>query len=212
MKQNHKLSLDLNSKERKLLVSLRTPSLIQAFLDRIPYRAASDYLCPASVLKQRAAHCFDGSIFAAAALRQLGYPPLVLYLDAHNDDPHLLALFRRNGGWGAVSKSNFATLGFREPVYRTIRELVMSYFDFYYNLRGEKSLRSYTGPLNLSRFDRTGWMIRDEAIDAISDRLDQMRIVPLINRSMIRQLTAVGRRAYAAGLIDANPEGLYQPE
>jgi hypothetical protein len=105
------------------------------------------------VLRDRLAHCFEGALFAAGALRALGHPPLLLDLEAVRDDDHVLAVFRRNGAWGALAKSNYAGLRFREPVYRTLRELAMSYFEDYYSVEGERSLRSFsTRPVNLARF------------------------------------------------------------
>jgi len=108
---------------------LSTPNKIQTFIDELAYSADGTYRCPLRVLRERIAHCFDGALFAAAALRHLSYPPLILYIISNDrDDDHLLALFKRDGRWGAVAKSNVVGLRFREPIYRTLRELVMSYF------------------------------------------------------------------------------------
>lgn len=211
MLEEQPLRTALRARERKLLDSLNSPARIQDFLDRIPYRAGEDYICPLEVLQRREAHCFDGAIFGAAALRLLGYPPRVLYLTADKDDHHMLAVFRRNFHWGAVSKSNFSTLGLREPVYRTLRELVMSYFDFYHNVHGYKSLRSYVGPLTLSQFDHLHWTTSDQAMNIISDRLDDLLERRLLTRSQIRQLELAGSRVCKAGLMGANKAGLYRP-
>ena len=111
----------------------------------------------------RTAHCLEGAVFAAAALRVLGFPPLLLDLEAVQDTDHVLAVYQVRGHWGAIAKSNFAGLRYREPVYRTVRELVMSYFESYINLRGDRTLRAYSAPVNLARFDRCrpGWMTTD---------------------------------------------------
>jgi hypothetical protein len=109
-----------------------------------------------------------------------------------------------------VAKSNFVGLRFREPVYRTIRELVMSYFAQYYNLEREKTLRGYTGPLNLKRFDRLNWMTADETMELIAKRTDEMRRVMLIDAEMERRLSPVDERSYQAGLIGADPDGIYK--
>ena len=101
---------------------------------------------------------FRKTFFSAAALRWLGYPPLIVDLEAVRDSDHVLAVYRADGHWGAVAKSDYAGLRSREPVYRTVRELVMSYFEHYYNPAGEKSLRAYSRPVNLARFDHMGWM------------------------------------------------------
>jgi hypothetical protein len=201
----------LSQKERKLISSLTSPVKIQAFLDSILYSAENIYRCPARVLRDRKAHCFDGAMFATAALRHLGYPPLVLDMLPHNDDDHLLALYQRNGHWGAVAKSNFVGLRFREPVFRTLRELVMSYFEDFYNVDREKTLRGYTVPLNLSAFDPLNWMTSDETMDVIADKLDKVRKVYVLTDEMIAGLALVDERSYQAGLMGANAAGLYKP-
>src|SRR3990172_4896884 len=115
----------MTQKELKVISSLSSPSKIQAFLDDVPYSAEEVYRCPLRVLRDRKAHCFDGALFAAAALRRLGCPPLILdMIPGDRDDDHLLALYKCDDHWGAVAKSNFVGLRFREPVYRTLRELV----------------------------------------------------------------------------------------
>src|SRR5512143_1428014 len=158
----------LSPTDRKAFALLKTPAQIQAFLDDMPYSTDDGYRCPARVLRDRRAHCYDGAVFAAAALRQIGDPPLVVNMYAHRDDEHLVAVFRRAGHWGALGKSNFVGLRYREPVYRTLRELVMSYFEDYYNMERQRSLRAYTRPLNLRAFDKAGWLTSDAAMDAIA--------------------------------------------
>lgn len=112
------------------MARLSNPSRIQAFLDELAYSTEPIYRCPLRVLRERTAHCFDGALFAAAALRCLGYPPLIVdLLPNGRDDDHLLALYRVDGHWGAVAKSNFVGLRFREPIHRTLRELALSYFE-----------------------------------------------------------------------------------
>jgi hypothetical protein len=202
---------DLSAEERAIMSGLTGPAVIQAFLDSIPYSTDEFYRCPLRVLRDRAAHCFDGAMFAAAALRRIGYPPLILdMLSNGRDDEHLLALFKDHGGWGAVAKSNFVGLRFREPVYRTIRELVMSYFEQYYNLEREKTLRGYTGPLNLKRFDRLNWMTADETMDLIAQRTEEIRRVMLIDAELENRLSPVDERSYQAGLTGSDPNGIYR--
>jgi hypothetical protein len=198
--------------ELRILSRLDRPARIQAFLADLKYSAADFYRSPRRVLKDREAHCFDGALFGAAALRRLGYPPLILEMHAKHDDCHLIALFRRRGCWGAVAKSNFAGLRFREPVYRTLRELVMSYFESFYNIEREKTLRSYTRPLNLETFDRLDWMRSEEHLEAIADRLDQFRAIRIVTPQMVADLSPVDRRSYKAGLVGANPAGLWRPQ
>src|SRR5260370_28506808 len=129
----------LDDAERDLLLGLDSPARIQAFLDSVPYSSDPFYRCPRRVLRDRRAHCFDGALMAAAALRVLGYPPLVVDLYAERDDDHMLALWQRDGCWGALAKSNFVGLRFREAVYQRLRELGVSYFEAFYNALGEKA-------------------------------------------------------------------------
>src|SRR5512142_1993034 len=159
---------------RDLLAGMDTPVKIQAFLDTCSYVAEYDNRCPARVLAERRAHCLDGGLFGAMALRRLGFAPVVvdIFPDPGMDDDHVLAIYKHNGRYGAVAKSNFVGLRYREPVYRTLRDLAMSYFEQYYNIEGFRSLRSYTRPLDLAQFDRYAWTTRDEAMERIAARLD----------------------------------------
>ncbi len=201
----------LSPSERKIIEGLNTPGAIQAFLDGIAYSDEPIYRCPLRVLRERKGHCFDGALFAAAMLRRLGHPPLILdMIPNERDDDHLLALFKRNGRWGAVAKSNFAGLRYREPVYRTLRELIMSFFEQYFNVAREKTLRGYTVPLNLKAFDKRNWMTSDEPLDAIAQRLDEIRRVTLLTDEMIEALLPVDERSCQAGLLGANEAGLYK--
>lgn len=201
----------LRASDRRTLARLTTPFKIQEYLDTLTYSADDFYRCPVRVMRDRMAHCFDGGMFAAAALRRLGYPPLILdMLPDDRDDDHLLALFKRDGHWGAVAKSNFAGLRYREPIFRTLRELALSYFEQYYNVQREKTLRGYTGPLNLRTFDRLNWTVSDSALDRIADRLDETRKVWLLTPGMVAGLAPVDRRSYEAGMQGVNLAGLYR--
>ncbi|BCR06269.1 hypothetical protein DESUT3_33380 [Desulfuromonas versatilis] len=202
----------LNDSERKIFTGLNSPAEIQAFLDTVPYSTEPVYRCPRQVLRDRLAHCFDGALFAAAALRRLGHAPRIIDMVAERDDDHLLAVYRQGPCWGAVAKSNFAGLRYREPVYRTLRELVMSYFELYYNTAREKTLRSYTVPLDLGRFDAEGWMIDDQPLERIADRLDSIRHVTLLTPAQARALQPVDQRSFEAGLLGSEAAGLYDPE
>lgn len=204
----------LNPEETALLRSLDTPQKIQAFLDTCSYVAEYDNRCPRRVLIERRAHCLDGGLFAAMALRRLGDAPLVvdIFPDPGMDDDHVLAIFKRNGRYGAVAKSNFVGLRFREPVYATLRELIMSYFEQFYNINGVKTLRSYTNPVNLSPFDRVGWEWQDSGADRIEKALLARSRRPLISAEMAAALTPVDEITYKAGLMVADFNGLYKPK
>jgi hypothetical protein len=203
----------LTKSDRQFMARLTTPVKIQAFLDKVIYSSEEIYRCPLRVLRDRVGHCFDGAVFAAAALRRLGHPPLILdLLPNSRDDDHLLALFKRDGHWGAVAKSNFVGLRYREPIFRTLRELVLSYFEQFYNVEGEKTLRGYTVPVNLRRFDRLPWMTEDAPLDLIADRLDEIRKVQVLTPEMVARLSPVDERSLQAGLLGVNEAGLYRPK
>jgi hypothetical protein len=202
----------LTKQEREILSGVMSPAKIQIFLDSIPYSTDEFYRCPLRVLRERTAHCFDGALFAAAAMRRIGLPPLIIYLFPNDrDDEHLLAVYKIAEHWGAIGKSNFVGLRFREPVYRNLRELVMSYFEQFYNIEREKTLRGYAGPLNLTTFDHLNWMTRDEHLEAIATRIDAIRRKSLLTKKMIARLSHLDKRSYEAGLLGTDRDGLYQP-
>jgi succinate dehydrogenase flavin-adding protein (antitoxin of CptAB toxin-antitoxin module) len=202
----------LTKMEKRLLDRLNRPDKIQHFLDSLAYGTETIYRSPLRVLRERTCQCFDGAVFAAAMLHRLGYPPLVLnLLPNKRDDDHVLALFQEDGHWGAVAKSNFAGLRFREPVYRSLREMIMSFFEHYYNVQREKTLRGYTRPLDLKAFDLSEWMTRDETMDLIARRLDEIRRSSILTKPMVARLSLVDERSCQAGLFGANKAGLYRP-
>jgi hypothetical protein len=208
-----KLEGHLSAGQLEVLSGLTSPERIQAYLDSVPYSAENINRCPLRVLQDRKAHCYDGAFFAAAALRRIGHPPVVVDMmpEPERDDDHLLAIFKRAGLFGAVAKSNFVGLRYREPIHRSLRELVLSYFEDYYNVAGEKTLRAYTRPLNLRSFDRMGWEWRDEGVDAIEEQLWQIHRIPLFAPEVAAALSPVDPRSLAAGLYGSDPEGLFRP-
>jgi hypothetical protein len=212
MKPLHEFDSVLTRAEARLVSGLTTPTKIQSFLDSIEYSEEIRYRCPLSVLRDGKGHCFDGALFAAAMLRRIGHPPLITdIIPNDNDDDHILALYRIHGHWGAVAKSNYTGLRFREPVYRTLRELILSYFEDFFNAIGEKTMRAYTRPLNLTAFDRLGWMTNDEALDAIGERLDEIQKFKPLTLGMIRNLSFADQRSVQAGLLGAKAAGLFKP-
>ncbi len=192
--------------ELAVLRRLKTPEKIQAFLDdEVRYnREKGNLACrsPRRVLRDRLGACADGAFFAAAALRVQGHPPLILDLEAVRDDDHLLAVFQQHGHWGAIAKSNYAGLRYREPVYRTLRELALSYYEHYYNERGEKTLRNFsTRPVNLRRFDRINWMTTEEDLWEICEYLCDIAHTPLLAPQHLAKRRQMDARLYAAGLV-----------
>lgn len=186
------------AKQLRHLRSLKTPYGIQRFLDDMPYHLEGTAWSPKRVLQEGTAHCLEGSIFAAAALRVNGFPPLICDLEAEQDTDHVIAIYKTAGHWGAVAKSNFTGCRFREPVYRSLRELAMSYFHIYCNLRRQRSLRNFSGPVNLSRFDDRNWMTTEGDVWFIAEHLCEIRHFPLLKPGMKQRLTTVDRRTFAA--------------
>ncbi len=201
----------LPPKGRQRLRRLTTPSHIQAFLDELTYSADDWYRSPTRAIIDRKAHCYDGAVLGAALLGRIGHPPMIINMFSNGrDDEHLVAPFFHRGGWGAVGKSNFVGLRYREPIHRSLRELMISYFEQYYNVVGEKTLRSYTRPLRISTRHFGSWCSDDNAMDRIADRLNTMRRYPLLSRSMVRGLAKVDPRSLEAGLQGSIPEGLFK--
>jgi len=197
--------------ETRLFRRLRSPIKIQHYLNRLAYDADYGARSPRWVIKEKKAHCFEGALFAAAALRQLGHRPLLVDIRSWNDDDHVLAVFKERGHWGAVAKSNYTVLRFREPVYRSIRELVISYFDVYFNPIGQKTMRSYSLLLDLAQFDRREWMTTDEDLEYIGEKLDAIKHIPVLTPAMIRSLSPADKDLVRAGLLGAKKAGLFTP-
>lgn len=193
-------SFGLSPEDVRTLRGLKTPAKIQKFIDGLTYQYANTAWSPARVLRERKGHCLEGALLAAAALRVNGYPPLLMDLEAVHDDDHVIALYREGGLWGGIAKSNFAGLRFRAPVYRTLRELALSYFDHYYNLRGERTLRAYAGPLNLARLDGEGWMTSEEDVWCVPELLIEAKHYPLFPHRVARELPRLDRRSFEAGM------------
>lgn len=203
--------MDWTAEETRFLKTLSDPDKIQVFLDSIDYNPNPECRSPRWVIRKRSAHCFEGALFSAACLEFNGYKPLLIDMKAWNDDDHVIAVFKKNGHWGSVAKSNFTTLRYREPVYRSVRELIMSYFDFYFNLNGEKSLRSYSRPLDLTVFSSRKWKTTDEDLEYIGDKLESMYHYPVVNQKMINGLFRASEISMKAGMLGSNEAGLFKP-
>jgi len=198
--------------ERALLAGLDRPIAIQRWLNRIAYDPEYATSSPRLVIRERKANCFEGALFAAAALRELGHRPRLVDIRSWNDDDHVIAVFEERGHWGAVAKSNFTVLRFREPVYRSVRELVMSYFDVYFNAIGQKTMRSFSGPLDLGRFDRRAWATADEDLGYIGDALDAAAHFRVLTPAMVRALNPSDSDLMRAGLMGSKRSGLFKPQ
>jgi hypothetical protein len=201
MKRNTAGSGGFTPSELRALRALKSPAGIQRFLDDIPYHLAGTAWSPRKVLHEKTAHCLEGAIFAAAALRVLGFAPFILDLEADQDTDHVLAIFKMRGHWGAIAKSNFSGCRYREPVYRTLRELALSYFNIYFNLRGERTLRRFSRPVNLARFDDRNWMTSEKAIWFVAEYLCDIPHRRLLKRGLEKHLTRVDRRTWASEMV-----------
>lgn len=197
--------------ERRELNRLKTAGDVQRLLETTSYSTEPIYRSPRSVLRDRKAHCFDGAMLAAAALERLGYEPMLVDLRAHRDDDHVLAVYREQGAWGAIAKSNFVGLRGRAPVYRSLRELAMSYFESYFNLERRPSLRSVSPPLKLRAFERLAWRTDDAAMDTIAARLDASPHAPLLTAAVARRLDDIDQRTWDGHTVGTDFAGAYVP-
>ncbi len=204
----------LTPDERSILDGLNTPYRIQKFLDTVHYPSDDRNRSVLNVLRERKAHCLDGGLFGAAALRWLGYPPMIVDLlpEPGTDDDHILAVYRVDGHWGAVAKSNFVGLKLREPIYRNLRELVMSYFSDYFNTIGQKTLRGYTRPIKLAGFDSWNWLTSDAGVDKLEKRLYHYQAIPILTPEMVERLHPTDEVALKNALSTANWDGLFKPK
>jgi hypothetical protein len=197
--------------ERAVLRRLSTPRRIQDQLDQFAYRTEDAPASPRRALAERRAHCFDGALLAAAALRFHGHPPLLLDLRATRDDDHVLALFRVDRAWGAIAKSNFAGLRYREPIHRTLRELALSYFEPYYSLQRQRTLRAYSArPFDLRRFDRLGWEHDQAVAPRIAEALDASPHRSLLTPAQEARLTRLDPRSFRAGMVGTDLAGVFR--
>ncbi|VVB78038.1 Uncharacterised protein [uncultured archaeon] len=193
MKNIKESEFNLTSEELKLFRSLNTPAKIQDFINKIPINFEEDgkdtCYSPRRVLKENKCHCIEGAILAALILRTNGYPPLLVDLTASSKDfDHVIAVFQKDGKWGAIAKTNHYSLRYREPVYESIRELVMSYFHEYFNIDGKKTLRSYSSPVDLSIFDHENWMTTQKEVWEIPNYLVEVEHFPILTKSQIANL------------------------
>jgi hypothetical protein len=196
----------LNKEELKILKSLNSPKKIQDFLNKIPINFEEDgkdtCLSPRMVLRNQKAHCIEGAFLAAAALRINGEKPLVVdMVSTPKDFDHVICVFKRGGHWGAISKTNHAVLRYREPVYKTIRELVMSFFHEYFDDNGKKTLRTYSNPVNLEKFDKFNWMTSEDNLWNVADALDKEKHFPILSMKQIWGLRKADKSEIEAGKI-----------
>jgi hypothetical protein len=187
--------------ELRRLRSFKDPHGIQRFLDDLPYHLEDTAWSPRRVLREGTAHCLEGALFAAAALRVLGHPPLIVDFEAEHDTDHVVAAFKVKNHWGALAKSNYTGCRYREPVYRSLRELAMSYFNIYFNMRRERTLRTFSRPVNLARFDDREWMTTEEPIWFIPIYLFEVKHYKLLTPAMVKRLHRVDERTFRGEVL-----------
>jgi hypothetical protein len=191
-----------------MLPIFNEPKGVQDYLDALAYNITDRVLNPHDVVRERMAHCMDGAVFAATALSYIGHRPLLVDLRAVDDDDHVIAVFREEGLWGAVAKSNTTSLRFRPPVYRSIRELALSYFALYFNVHGEMSLHEYSRPFSLDRYG--GQHLEAQDIAFIGDDLDRTRHHQIVSRERLKSLPKAPSYLVDACFAGADPAGLYR--
>ena len=203
MAYRNRLKAVLSPAERKVFTELNTAQKIQDYLDSIPINfevKGETYMSSRRVIRNQTAHCFEGALFAAAALAYHGARPLLLDLRTIDEDQdHVVALFRQNGLWGAISKTNHPILRYRDPVYRSVRELAMSYFHEYIESDGKKSLREYSTAFDLSRYAPAQWITATEEMHWLVDALDACRHSPIAPKKIIRTLRGAAQIEIKAG-------------
>jgi hypothetical protein len=204
-------TLDWTKQELRILSRHASPERVQDLLDSIPYRCEDGHFSARAPLRDGRAHCFDGALLAAAALSRGGFEPMLVDLCAERDDDHILCVYRWKSYWGAVAKSNFPGLRFREPIFKTVRELALSYFELYFNMQGEKSLRAFSKPLMLPHRVKLDWECDDKVGDSVVRLLNKQPHYRLIERHHVRQLRGVDKRFFSSQLLGVNQKGVYRP-
>jgi hypothetical protein len=187
--------------ELRAFKRLNTPEKIQNFLNSLPYHLADTVFSPRKVLREKTAHCFEGALFAAAALRVNGYQPLIVDLEAdETDTDHVIAVYKQNGAWGAIATSNYPGCRGRPAIYRNMRELALSYFNDYFSPRRRLTLRKFSKPVNLKRFDKQNWMTSEKNLWFIEEYLFDIPHTNLISKKMEKALVKIDERSYRAGI------------
>jgi len=201
--------MNWTKKERRILARLRTPAHIQKFLDELPYDERGGAVSPRVVLRNGKAQCYSGVLFACAALRELGHRPCLMWIDAVSDDGHALALYEIGGLWGSVAKSNFTTIRSREPIYPYLA-LGLSYFEGFFNQYGKRSMRAFTVPVDLEKFESRGWRFDEGSLPYVDRAIDTAERAWKLPRGT--KLSRVSEDLRKAGLLGSNPQGLWRPD
>ena len=207
--KTQKINAAWSKQELAILSKCSTPDRAQDLVDSLPYRCEDGHLSAKAALRDGRAHCFDGSLLAAAALKRGKCEPFLIDLCAEDDDDHMICAYKWRGYWGAVAKSNFPGLRFREPIFKSPRELVLSYFELYFSMKGDKSLRAFSSPFKLPDPARLDWECDDSVGDKIVEMLGKRRHFNLLTTSHHRTLRKVDDRLFKSQLLGVNLKGVY---
>ena len=194
--------------EKSILNKLDSPEKINKYLAKLKYKVKDGCYSPSLVMKYQTAHCFDGALMGAAALEFHGHRPLIVDLWAEDDDEHVICVYQVRNLWGSIAKSNTSLLLERAPVYKSIRELVMSYFDCYFNYRGKLGLYSYSKPINLNQFNRFNWRHTEENLDLLTEHINNARHYQILSPKKLRQLPKVNSIIKEACFFKSNLAGV----
>jgi hypothetical protein len=206
----------LSAEETKTFRKLNSPRKIQDFVDSLAINMELDartYMSPRRVLATGQAHCVEGALLAAAALAYHGARPMLLdFQAAYDDEDHVVAVFRLNGHWGAISKTNHPGLRYRDPIHPSVRGLAASYFHEYYLWDGRKSLRHFSRPFDLSRYAPESWVTAGADLDWLVHALDASPHDPIIPRGNLRKLRpASAFEIHASAAIEWSEDGRRLP-
>jgi hypothetical protein len=196
-------------RERDILSKLKSPAHIQRYLDDLHYNPKGGAASPRAVMRDGMAQCYSGALFGAAALRELGHTPRIMWMDAVEDDGHCIALYQVDGMWGSVAKSNFTTIRSREPIY-DYHSLGLSYFDGYFNYTGKRTMRAFTVPIDLSQFEKRGWRFDDGEMLYVDDAIDTAERAWKLPRKLGKIVEPVSDKLREAGLLGVNEDGLWK--
>lgn len=206
------LPQELPADFRRGLARLKDPEKLQAWVEALTYNPDSSCRSALRVWREKAGHCFEGALLAATALEYHGGKPLLLDLRSERDDDHVVALFRGKRGWGAISKSNTTVLGYRPPVYASVKELAMSYFPFYFNTKGQMSLRAWSGPINLNgrAYRQWNWRTGVEDLIELGYSLNDAPEKEILPKRELLKMARAPKRVSAACFMDSDPNGLFK--
>ncbi|KND48110.1 MAG: hypothetical protein AB201_00745 [Parcubacteria bacterium C7867-006] len=195
--------------EVRLFKKLNTPAKIQDFLNKLPFnfeKKGETCMSPRMVLEKKTAHCMEGALFGAAILEYHGHQPLILDLRSAKkpfDFDHVVAIWNEDGFYGAISKTNHGVLRYREPVYKSIRELVMSYFhEYFLNSTGLKTLREYSDPFDLNHFNKINWRTSEKDLFEIPKYLDKTTHHQILTKKQIKNLRKADKIEIEVGKIE----------